>query len=126
MSLILKGRVVNGDKTGAYFVSLYADRIKVKTGYDVFPGTLNIKCNDVPRFPTRSHFISSWTDRGRKFGAVWIYPAMMLNTPVHVIVPEMSHHGSEVVEVISPYCLKSKLGLKNGDYIEIEVNEAQR
>ena len=125
MSLILKGRVVNGDKSGAYFISQYASRIKSKIGYAPFPGTLNIECNTTPRFPTRSHFISSWTDRGRAFGAVWIYPATMLNTKVHVIVPEMTSHANNIVEIISPHCLKSKLNLKNGDYVEIEVEEAR-
>jgi len=125
MSLILKGRVVNGNKSGAYFISQYADRIRSKVGYAPFPGTLNIECNTTPRFPTRSHFISSWTNRERNFGAVWIYPATMLNMKVHVIVPEMTTHANNVIEVIAPACLKTKLSLKAGDYVEIEVEEAR-
>ncbi len=125
MSLILKGRVVNGDKSGAYFISQYASRIKSKVGYAPFPGTLNIECATIPRFPARSHFISSWTNRGRRFGAVWIYPATVLNTRVHVVVPEMTTHASNIIEVISPHCLKSKLGLKDGDFVEVEVEGAR-
>ena len=125
MSLILKGRVVNGDKSGAYFISQYVGKIRSKLGYAPFPGTLNIECNTTPRFPTRSHFISSWAEHGKQFGAVWIYPATMLNTRVHVVVPEMTSHASNIVEVISPHCLKSKLKLKNGDFVEIEIEAAK-
>ena len=125
MSLLLKGRVVSGDKTGAYFMSQYRGKIKSKVGFDPFPGTFNIECTTVPRMPTRSHFISSWTDSGKKYGAVWVYPAIMLNTRVAVVVPEMTHHANNVVEVISDHCLRSKLNLKNGDYVEFEVNEAR-
>ncbi len=125
MSIILKGRVVSGDKTGAYFISKYAERIKSKLGYDPFPGTLNIELNHAPNLPTRSHFISSWSEAGRNFGAVWIYPSIMLNTKVFVIVPEMTHHAKNVIEIVSQHCLRTKLKLKNGDYVEIEVNEAR-
>lgn len=127
MSLILKGRVVSGDKTGAYFISRYADRIKSKLGYDPFPGTLNIELNHAPRrFPSRSHFISSWTEGGKNFGAVWIYPAVMLNTRVYVVVPEMTSHANNIVEVLSQHCLRTKMSLKNGDFVELEVEEAKR
>ena len=115
MSLLLKGRVVSGDKTGAYFISKYAAKMKARLGYDPFPG-----------FPTRSNFISSWTDSGKQFGAVWMYPAVMLNTKVTVVVPELTHHGSKVVEVISQHCLRAKFHLKDGDYVEVEVEEFTR
>ena len=126
MSLVLKGRVLSGDKTGAYFISKYASRVKSRLGYDPFPGTLNIEVSFPPRFPARSNFISSWTESGKSYGAVWMYPAVMLNTPVTVVVPELTHHGSKIVELVSPYCLRSKLHLKDGDYVEIEVNEVEK
>ena len=125
MSLILKGRVVNGNKSGAYFISQYSSKINSKVGYTPFPGTLNIECNTTPRFPTRSKFISSWTERGKEHGAVWIYSATMLNTKVHVVVPELTSHANNIIEVISPHCLKSKLNLKNGDFVEIEIDDAR-
>ncbi|MFC2175137.1 DUF120 domain-containing protein [archaeon] len=126
MSLLLKGRVVSGDKTGAYFISMYAAKMKAKLGYDPFPGTLNLELPEAPSFPTRSHFISSWTEDGKSHGAVWMYPAVMLNTRVTAVVPELTHHGSKVVEVISPYCLRTKFGLKDGDYIDLEVEEVTK
>jgi len=126
MSLLLKGRLVSGDKTGAYFISKYASRIKAKLGYDPFPGTLNVEVAFPPKFPTRSHFVSSWTEGGKQYGAVWMYPAMMLNSKVTVVVPELTHHGSKIVEVVSPYCLRSKFRLKDGDYVDLEVDEVTR
>ncbi len=100
--------------------------MKARLGYDPFPGTLNIEVPVAPSFPTRSNFISSWTDSGKQFGAVWMYPAVMLNTKVTVVVPELTHHGSKVVEVISQHCLRAKFHLKDGDYVEVEVEEFTR
>ncbi len=34
---------------------------------------------------------------------------------------ERTHHGPDVIEVISPYKLRDRLGLKDGDDIEVLV-----
>ncbi|MCD6523326.1 MAG: CTP-dependent riboflavin kinase [Candidatus Diapherotrites archaeon] len=125
MALILKGRVVSGSKEGAYFISKYTDKLEKITKFHPFPGTLNIECNVAPNYPSRGHFISSWTEGGKRFGAVWLYPCILLNTRGYVIVPEMARHAPNIIEVISPYCLRHKFNLKDGDYLEVEVEEVK-
>jgi CTP-dependent riboflavin kinase len=38
-----------------------------------------------------------------------------------VIRPERTRHEKEVVEVISEFNLKEKMGLKNGSVVEVEA-----
>ncbi|MBN3037578.1 MAG: CTP-dependent riboflavin kinase [Candidatus Diapherotrites archaeon] len=125
MSLIVKGRLVQGSKEGAYWVSQYRSKLMNACGFDPFPGTLNIEANEVPRYPSKANFISSFTQEGKEFGAVWCYPCVILNARGAVVVPEATHHSTRIVEVIAPYPLKSKFDLKTGDYVEVEVDEAK-
>ena len=122
MALILKGRVASGSKEGAYFISKYREKLENITGFHPFPGTLNLECTQVPRMPTRAKFISSWTDGKSSFGAVWCYPCVLLNTRGYVVVPEKARHAPNVIEIISPYCLRHKFKLKDGDYVDIEIS----
>jgi riboflavin kinase len=125
MSQILKGRVVSGAKEGAYFISIYADKLEKLLDFRPFPGTLNIEVNAPFIQPKRAKFIASFTVKGKGYGAVWCYPCIMLNTKGYVMIPEKSRHSPNIVEIISPACLKTKLNLKNGDYVEVEVDEAR-
>ena len=122
--LHVKGRVVQGSKRGAYFVSLYKDRLVKACGFDPFPGTLNIECSDVPRMPSKANFISSFTRQGKEFGAVWCYPATIFSTAAAVVVPEETHHNQQTIEVISRRCLRTEFNLKNGDYVKVTIDGA--
>jgi riboflavin kinase len=126
MGLKLKGKIVGGNKTGASFVRKYEDKLKDACGFSPFPGTLNLDVGEDARLPSKSYFISSWTERGTGYGAVWCYPCILRNLQCAVVVPEKTVHASRVVEVISPYCLKSRLGLKTGDVVELEVMPAEK
>jgi len=122
--LHVKGRVKQGSKRGAYFVSLYRDRIIKACGFEPFPGTLNVECQELARMPYRANFITSFTKNGKQFGAVWCYPALIFNTAAAVIMPEETQHNSHTIEVISQYCLRTKFKLKDGDYVKIDIDEA--
>jgi riboflavin kinase len=119
--MLLKGRVVNGAKEGAFFISKYRDKIREKAGFEPFPGTLNVECNSTPIWPTKSMFIPSWTEEGREFGAVWMYRCKFKNAPAAIVVPDLTRHAANVIEIISPHCLKTKYSLKTGDFVDVEV-----
>ncbi len=126
MSLILKGRVASGAKEGAYFISKYRSKLVNAVGFEPFPGTLNVEASLPPKYPMKSNFIHAWKDGAKEYGAVWCYPAVLLNHKCAVIVPEHSHHSSKIIEIISPYPLRTKFGLKDGDYVTIEVEEVEK
>jgi len=121
----VKGRVVSGAKEGAYFISIYKDKIQDKTGFHPFPGTLNIESNTYPVWSTKAEFISAWTQGDKEFGAVWIYPCDFKGTEAAVVVPDLTRHSKNIVELISPHCLRTKFDLKDGDYVDFSVQEVK-
>lgn len=121
MSLIFEGEVVTGVKQGAVFISRYEQKIRDACGFNPFPGTLNVKLKEEPSLPEHSNFISSWTERGYEYGAVWCYPCTINGLQAALLVPEKAEHGVETVEIISPFCLRTRLGLKNGRKVRIEI-----
>jgi riboflavin kinase len=121
MGTILKGRVVSGTKQGAYFVSKYRDKLVDLLGFEPFPGTLNIELPLPPQLPVRSRFISSWTEDGVEYGFVSCYPCTIKRLQCAVVIPDKARHSNRVIEVISPFALKTKFGLKDGDYLELEL-----
>ena len=38
-----------------------------------------------------------------------------------VIMPKRTHYSKDVLEVIAPVSLRERLGLKDGDEVEVEV-----
>jgi len=122
-SYTYSGKVVSGSKEGAYWVSKYSDKIEKKLGFKPFPGTLNIDVGGPVTYPEKGVFIPSWKKSGKYFGAVFLFPATMLNTKVWVILPEIKRNPSSVIEVISDKRLRTWFGLKDGMKISIEMEE---
>ncbi len=123
MALIYSGKVVSGPKEGAYWISKYSSKIKEKIGIEPFPGTLNIEVEGPIRYPDKGEFIPSWREKKQYFGAVFIFPAIMRNTHVWVVLPEIKKNPRNIIEVISDKRLRTWLGLKDGDIVEIEMEE---
>ena len=124
MTKVYGGKIASGPKEGAYWVSKYSDRIYDKLGFHPFPGTLNIKVDGPIRYPEKGVFIPSWKEKRQYFGAVFLFPAIMLNTKVWVILPEEQRH-TDVIEVISESRLRTKFDLRDGDDVEIEIYDAK-
>ena len=124
--MVIKGRVTSGSKEGAYFISKYRNKLVAALGFKPFPGTLNVEVPFPPKYPMKSNFISSFTEQGKEYGAVWCYPAVILNHKCAVIVPEFSHHGSKTVEIVSVHPMRTKFGLRDGDYVTIEIEEVEK
>lgn len=122
MTLFIKGRIISGLKEGAYYVAIYKDKIEKICGFHPFTGTLNIDCNAEPLFPEKTHFIGSFKVNGAEFGAVWLYPATFKGEQAFVLVPDLAKHTRKVIEIISPNCLRTKYGLKDGDHVEISIH----
>ncbi|MCD4739993.1 CTP-dependent riboflavin kinase [archaeon] len=126
MALVLEGTVVPGFRHGAVFVQRYLDKLEDACGFKPFLGTLNLECSMQPEFPVYSNFIPGWTERGAEYGSVWCYPCSLNGLKGAVIVPDKTSHPPEVIEVISSYCLKTRLGLKRGSTVKLEVLPVRR
>ncbi len=136
-ALALAGSVTARAGGGRDYISLpgYNRQFEERLGYEPYPGTLNV---DLDEESTRNRSelsavegvrIDEWEDEERTYGAATCYPARLeadagSAEPVHVIVPDRTHHDEDQIEVIAPEMLRDELGLADGDEIVVEIEDA--
>lgn len=131
ISVTLEGVLFTGLGEGAYYITRdsYRKQFIEKIGFDPYPGTLNLKlATDYDR-KTRDELesypaieIQGFTNETRTFGPVKCYPAIINNKIKGAVVTAIrSHYDSSVMEVIAPFYLRSKLKLKDGHKVKIEI-----
>ncbi len=130
-SLKIRGRVTSGLGEGKIFLSIpyYTENIKKTLGFVPYPGTLNIVIyekvfleNRLILDTAKYLYIPEHKEQDRILGSVKLYPATINGiSPAAVVIPTRTTHPKSVVEVISPYHLREKLNLKDGDEVEVEV-----
>jgi len=123
---VIDGTVVKGLGEGAYFMSMghYKKEIKDKLGFDAYPGTLNVKVSKKQTNLLKeinSIKIKGYTKNNKKFGGVSCYKAKINNINGSVIIPDINKHKKNIIEFISTFHIKSKLNLRNGDKIRVEL-----
>ena len=120
-----KGRLVSGLGEGKYYTSQtgYVQQFEEKLGFKPYPGTLNIEIEYLERNKIRllRHYggieITAYKTKKRTFGGVLCFHAELCGTPAAIVIPLRSHY-SRIIEFISPYYLREKLNLTDGDLIE--------
>jgi len=126
---LFSGSVSSGIGKGAYFVSQkeYVDGFKKHLDFSPFAGTLNVKIEgeDIEKRITlreQSPIRVPGFARGKtSFGKIDCYRCVINGLPGAVIFPEMSVHGLQVIEVISPFNLRKKLSLTDGSKVSVEI-----
>ncbi len=123
--VILKGKIVTGIGEGAYYIKEYMDKIKERLGFSPFPGTLNLKSSGNFKINMGDGITITGFERdNRTFGEVKCLPVKLSsgkkNINCHLILPQRTHHTDEL-EIISKFNLREKLGLNDGDEVEIEI-----
>jgi len=122
------GEVVSGLFEGAYYISKegYFNQIVEKLGFEPFPGTLNVRIREEDyekrkRLERRDYIrLEGFKDGERAFGAAHCYPCLLEDeVEGALIVAERSIHDYGIMEIISPYYLRRKMGLTDGDKIKI-------
>jgi len=128
-ALEISGTITKGFEEGKYYLSLpgYRNQIREKFGFDPFPGTLNIKLDEREAWK-RQHLqqldgvlISGFNDGKRTFGNLLAYRCRLDKHDCFLIVPLRTHHGPEIIELISPFSIKKKFGLKDGDMVRVII-----
>lgn len=126
----LVGTVVSGLGEGGFYMSLegYVKQFIEKLGFKPYPGTLNIALKPeyvkyrlyLDMLP--GIYIQGFSNGSRTYGSVKCFKATVNGVPSAVLLIERTHHGPNIIEVISQYKLRDVLGLKDGDEVEILVN----
>ncbi|WP_297469570.1 CTP-dependent riboflavin kinase [Thermococcus sp.] len=125
---VIIGEVVSGLGEGAYYVKQYSPLIREYLGFEPYPGTLNVRvlfpktvfdalCN------ARPVIIPGFTRGGRTFGDVKAYRVRIDSIEGAIVIPSRTVHPPKIAEIVAPFKLREKLGLRDGDRIRIEVVE---
>jgi riboflavin kinase len=125
------GTVVSGLGEGRYYLSQpgYVVQFTERLGYAPYLGTLNVRVR--PEDLLRLGSVKDWKGirldgfqaSGRTFGGATCYVARLAGRPCHLIVPDRTHH-KDVVEFVAPEFLRQAMALKDGDPIEVEIEES--
>jgi len=131
LSVTLEGVLFTGIGEGAYYITRdgYRKQFIEKLGFDPYPGTLNLKLTTDYDMKTRTELesypaieIQGFKGETRTFGPVKCYPAVINNKIKGTVVAALrSHYNSTVIEIIAPYYLRSKLKLKDGHKVKVEI-----
>ena len=128
-STLFSGAVSPGIGKGAHFVSQkeYMAGFKKLLDFSPFAGTLNVKIEgeDIEKRITLREqvpiLVPGFTKGKATFGKIDCYRCVINGLPGAVIFPEMSVHGLQVIEVISPFNLRKKLSLSDGSKVDVEM-----
>jgi riboflavin kinase len=130
-SLEIEGIVFSGMRDGAYYVTQegYRKQFMEKLGFNPYPGTLNLKLKTALEVQAKrildaypGIMIDGFEDGQRTFGSVKSFKAIINNkTEGAILLIKRTHHGENVIEIISPYFLREKLGLKDGDRVGVKI-----
>jgi riboflavin kinase len=125
------GTVASGLGEGRYYLSQpgYVLQFTERLGYKPYPGTLNVKvpAADLVKVGTVRHWkgirIDGFEAAGRTFGGAQCFVARLNGRVCHLIIPDRTHH-QDVVEFISAEFLREALSVKDGDPVDVEIEES--
>lgn len=125
--VVFTGRLISGLGEGKYYTAHpgYQKQFEDKLGFKPYPGTLNVEIAGIERNKLRlltggGITIDSFQSQDRTFGSVICYKATVNGEPAAIVLPKRSHYAT-VLELISPYQLRNKLNLTDGDTITVTV-----
>ena len=127
----IKGTLVSGMGEGAYYMSLkgYTKQFKSKIGYVPFPGTLNVKLDQIHFAQTVAQFdnldgkmIKGFSDGKRTYGWVKCFKGTINKTiECNLIRLERTHHDPSTIELISKVNIRKAGKLKDGSKVTIKI-----
>ena len=125
----IKGKITRGLGEGGYYISLegYTKQFIDKIGFEPFPGTINLKLDDreqEKRIMLRELepiIIEGWKTSDRSFGDIFAYRCRIDGIEGAIVIPVRTHHGMDILEIVSLFDIKKKLRKKDGDQLEVEL-----
>ncbi len=65
--------------------------------------------------------IEGFKTKERTFGEVKAFKCRINGIGGAIVIPQRTHYPKNVIEIIAPVKLREVLGLKDGDWVEVEV-----
>ena len=126
MTVILQGAVEAGVGQGASFMSLpwVRDAVRQAVGFYPYPGTLNVRLLDADmlgrwREIRNRHALPLVPPPPEQCGGRLVPIVVSSDVAAAVIVPDITRYGADVLEVIAPVHLRSRLWLRNHDLLTL-------
>jgi riboflavin kinase len=126
--VVFKGKLISGMGEGKYYTAQkgYAEQFEKHLGFIPFPGTFNVEIEYIERNKLRllrnfpGIVIDEFQAENRTFGGVVCFKATINGNDGAIVLPKRSHYTT-ILECISPYHLREKLQLRDGDEVEVIV-----
>ncbi|NHI91339.1 MAG: CTP-dependent riboflavin kinase [Candidatus Lokiarchaeota archaeon] len=132
--LEIRGILETGMGEGKFYVNIpgynnqFKDYLKFE---DIFPGTLNLRLIEEKDIETRKILrtekypcikIQGWKNSDRTYGDVTCYKALINDKAEGAaLIIDRTSHPNEILELISPFNLREKLNLNDGDEIKVTI-----
>jgi len=122
--LTVTGKIVSGEKKGAFFTQLdwVRDQCQEKLGFRPFPGTLNLEI-DAAKIPHVEALLNKsgieLVPPDPSFCVGHVYPVSIMGVSGAIVAPaeDVRVHGKNIIELIAPACLKDAMDADDGDEI---------
>ena len=127
--LTIRGVVTSGLGEGQYYVMQkeYLEQFRKKLWFEPYKGTLNLKLagGELSKLnvlkESEGILIEGFEGRNRTFGRCKCFLAEIQDVECAVVLPRRTHY-TDIIEIISKECLRKKLGLMDGDVVEVMIN----
>ncbi len=127
--IIIEGRLVTGLGEGAYYVDVYASKLREALGFKPHLGTLNVKVIDddsrraIGRMKnTPPLVVSGFRHKGRTFGDVICYRVKVNNEiEAAVVMAQRTHHSEDILEVVAPVDIRKTLNMEDNSKVTLTV-----
>lgn len=123
MVIVLKGKIVSGVGEGRRYVELYKNVLAELLGSDPYPGTLNLELEVCFYNITGRTSPLLVKPPNRDLGVVYAYRGWIENVKILLLKPSITRHDCNIVEVISTVHLRSRFGLKDGDLVDVVIED---
>jgi riboflavin kinase len=126
--VVFKGKLISGMGEGKYYTEQkgYTEQFEKHLGFVPYPGTFNVEIEYIERNKLRllrnfpGILIDEFQAENRTFGGVVCFKATVNGNEGAIVLPKRSHYTT-ILECISPYHLREKLKLCDGDEVEVVV-----
>lgn len=123
----LRGMVTPGLGQGAHFMSVpwVQDAVRRLIGFTPYPGTLNVRLDPetagVWQRIQDDYAVSLALPPGETCGARLVPVVVDPDVEAAVIVPDVTLHGKNLLELVAPIHIRSRLGLRDEDSVTLRV-----